>query len=201
MNGYDNPWSAGGGKNLYNKNDSSMIKYNTYLEPETGKTLQMIYETRCLIVPCKASTTYTISNGVKTTMRVGSFTSDPPLNTYPTSANSPSGQTEIGTGLSITTGASDTCLVIQVMANDDISGGMTLENAVAKLMVEEGSSVSAWQPYSNTCPIFGWTEANVTRTGKNLLRYPYHNTTLTKNGITFTDNGDGSITLNGTSTA
>lgn len=37
--------------------------------------------------------------------------------------------------------------------------------------------------------------------GKNLNIYPYHETTETKNGITFTDNGDGTITANGTSTA
>lgn len=36
--------------------------------------------------------------------------------------------------------------------------------------------------------------------GKNLLPYPYKNTTITTNGITFTDNGDGSITINGTAT-
>lgn len=33
---------------------------------------------------------------------------------------------------------------------------------------------------------------------KNLISYPYNETTLTLNGITFTDNGDGSITINGT---
>ena len=37
--------------------------------------------------------------------------------------------------------------------------------------------------------------------GKNLLTYPYKETTKTVNGITFTDNGDGTITANGTSTA
>ena len=37
--------------------------------------------------------------------------------------------------------------------------------------------------------------------GKNLLPYPYNVTTHTVNGVTFTDNGDGSFTLNGTSTA
>lgn len=36
---------------------------------------------------------------------------------------------------------------------------------------------------------------------KNLIPYPYINTTQTKNGVTFTDNGDGSITINGTPTA
>ena len=37
--------------------------------------------------------------------------------------------------------------------------------------------------------------------GKNLIPYPYYHTTKTENGITFTDNGDGSITVNGTATA
>ena len=36
---------------------------------------------------------------------------------------------------------------------------------------------------------------------KNLIRYPYVQTTKTVNGITFTDNGDGTITANGTATA
>ena len=40
-----------------------------------------------------------------------------------------------------------------------------------------------------------------TTTGKNLLPYPYSDTTKTENGITFTDNGDGTITVNGTATA
>lgn len=37
--------------------------------------------------------------------------------------------------------------------------------------------------------------------GKNLLPYPYHSKTLTTEGITFTDNGDGTITANGTAIA
>ena len=37
-------------------------------------------------------------------------------------------------------------------------------------------------------------------TTKNLLPYPYYETTITRNGITFTDNRDGTITANGTST-
>jgi hypothetical protein len=36
--------------------------------------------------------------------------------------------------------------------------------------------------------------------GANLIPYPYTETTKTINGITFTDNGDGSITVNGTAT-
>lgn len=42
---------------------------------------------------------------------------------------------------------------------------------------------------------------NVRVSSKNVILYPYANTTKTVNGITFTDNGDGSITINGTATA
>ena len=35
---------------------------------------------------------------------------------------------------------------------------------------------------------------------KNLIPYPYYDTTKTENGVTFTDNGDGTITVNGTAT-
>lgn len=37
--------------------------------------------------------------------------------------------------------------------------------------------------------------------GKNLIPYPYYNTTNTVNGVTFTDIGDGSINFKGTTTA
>lgn len=36
---------------------------------------------------------------------------------------------------------------------------------------------------------------------KNLIPYPYAETTKTQNGVTFTDNGDGTITVNGTASA
>jgi len=38
-------------------------------------------------------------------------------------------------------------------------------------MIEVGSSASSWVPYSNICPITGWTEGEVTRTGKNLWSF------------------------------
>lgn len=37
-------------------------------------------------------------------------------------------------------------------------------------------------------------------TGRNLIPYPYYETTHEDNGITFTDNGDGSVTIDGTAT-
>ena len=44
------------------------------------------------------------------------------------------------------------------------------------------------------CTIYG-------NCGKNLIPYPYGQTTEVRNGVTFTDNGDGTITVNGTATS
>lgn len=41
---------------------------------------------------------------------------------------------------------------------------------------------------------------NSKQQNKNLLQYPYRDTTKTQNGITYTDNKDGSISINGTAT-
>lgn len=45
------------------------------------------------------------------------------------------------------------------------------------------------------------TSVKVCRSGINALPYPFYDTTKTINGITFTDNGDGTVTANGTATA
>lgn len=49
--------------------------------------------------------------------------------------------------------------------------------------------------------VIGGRSEQFTTTGANILPYPYYGTTVTVNGVTFTDNGDGSITMNGTATA
>lgn len=73
------------------------------------------------------------------------------------------------------------------------------QTAIDSAMLEIGSSRSSFAPYSNVCPITGWTGANVTRTGKNLLKN--NATSGSSNGITWTVNSDGSIALSGTATA
>lgn len=68
------------------------------------------------------------------------------------------------------------------------------------LNLEPHQSGSGDPSPTNIRPISGYDAVNVTRAGKNLYRYPYANTTHTQDGITWTDNGDGSITVNGTAT-
>ncbi len=61
--------------------------------------------------------------------------------------------------------------------------------------IEIGEVVTPYKPWVDVSGV------KVTRCGDNLLPYPYYHTTRTSSGVTFTDNGDGSITLNGTAEA
>ena len=67
------------------------------------------------------------------------------------------------------------------------------------IAIEPVQSGSGDPSPDNVRPISGWTEAKVTRTGKNLLENIL--TTRTVNGTTFTVNDDGSITVSGTPSA
>jgi hypothetical protein len=87
--------------------------------------------------------------------------------------------------------------------------GATFINYKIRLMFSEGTDTT-YEPYTGGIPSpnpnypqelvsvgdSGSTTEYVM--GKNLLPYPYSETTKTMSGITFTDNGDGSITINGT---
>lgn len=81
---------------------------------------------------------------------------------------------------------------------------------ITDIMVEESSEVTAYEPYTGGLPApspsypqeIKKSIINEIRTHKkNFLRYPYYHTTRSVNGIDFTDNGDGTITVNGTATA
>lgn len=76
-----------------------------------------------------------------------------------------------------------------------IRSGVTLNNAVFKPQLELGTSATAYTPHVSDI-----SSASVKKYGKNLINYPYVNSTKTTVGITFTDNGDGSVTANGTAT-
>ncbi len=77
-----------------------------------------------------------------------------------------------------------------------VFSGTTVNNLVFKPMLELGNTATDYEPYGYKIPLVN--------SGKNLIPYPYvffgGESTKTINGITFTDNGDGSITVNGTST-
>lgn len=70
----------------------------------------------------------------------------------------------------------------------------TYTTTFTNIQLELGSTATAYEPYHKY-------DVPVTVMGKNLIKYPYKYTTRDINGIMFTDNGDGSVTINGTATA
>lgn len=73
-------------------------------------------------------------------------------------------------------------------------GALLSETANAFVKMESGKVVRV----DDVSPISHTAKAEVS--GKNLVFYPYNVTTREESGITFTDNGDGTITVNGTAT-
>lgn len=71
----------------------------------------------------------------------------------------------------------------------------TVESNTSSVTADDSSTdvIESISAYGNV--------SQVQSTGAQLLIYPFLNTTKTQDGITFIDNGDGSITINGTSTS
>lgn len=67
------------------------------------------------------------------------------------------------------------------------------------IMLNEGSTALPYMPYFSGLKNAFFKE--IVSTGRNLIPYPYYDTTKTINGVTFTLNDDYSVTVNGTSTS
>lgn len=91
--------------------------------------------------------------------------------------------------LTVTTDGNLTMITLYVKT------GAVFNNLVIKPQLEVGKVATDYTPY-----VAESSQVAVKSCGKNLIPYPYLETTKTKSGLTLTDNGDGSITINGTST-
>lgn len=190
LHGYDNPWPAGGGKNLFDKDNINAL--NAYISDE------MIVNggARTIYILCKPNTTYTVSKTLGARL-LARYTKVLPA----IGVGTLGGADPTGTALkyTVTTGA-DAQYIVAYVYNSSIDAGLTFEQIANTIQIEEGSIATAWTPYSNTCPITGFTGAEITDRGKNWYDASTYPTT-TLNGVTCTNNGDGSFTLNGTATS
>lgn len=76
--------------------------------------------------------------------------------------------------------------------------GVNCDGYIFYPMLNEGSSALPYKPYFKGLKNASFEK--IVSTGRNLIPYPYEESTKTENGITFTVNSDGSITANGTTT-
>lgn len=150
LNGQDAPYPPGGGKNLLN---SASAEIGTAWNGASNSARAR------LVIPCKPSTTYTLSmngtNGIDNIYRI-----------YTPSVPASSAGAEITSFPNTFTTSNDSAFIVIAFSKTAIT-----QNDVdsLKLQLEEGSPATAYAPYSNICPISGWQGLTALRTGANLF--------------------------------
>ena len=192
LHGYENPWPAGGGKNLlpntglnntrigltcsYDENES-IVTINgvsdsdiSYLDfASYPNTLMDPSKTYCMSVRCVGGSITVPEEATGNTYGFALF------NSSNTDFLRNSIQMRTFTNGDIVyarkrgfESSRDYHFMLQCFVT-----GLVANNAKLKIQLEEVASTSAtpsdWAPYSNICPISGWTGANVEATGKNLF--------------------------------
>lgn len=181
LHGYSYPWPAGGGKNKFN--GTFLRGYWAYADGAWINSPNWITTEK---IPCKASTSYTVSADAKATRwqgfvwydSNGDFISTDNLNS------------NVNIGLTKTSPSNAAYLIFNIAGYPN-STDTIAPSDVTHFQLEEGSSSTAYAPYSNICPISGWTGAKVTRTGKNLI----DPTTFSSRSNYYDVNDDGSVKI------
>lgn len=178
LHGYDNPWPAGGGKNLVD-----------YTKGYIGFGYNIAVGT--IATPTVSETQLTVNNNVITftgaawvsltflTKGLSSGTYHVHMNLTENSGSRMTIYVVDGTTNEILATTPSTSAIVydsnQTISKDGdyiavyISSNAEGTRKVSDLQVESGNAYSSWTPYENICPISGHTQAIVTRTGKNLF--------------------------------
>lgn len=171
FNGYDGPWPGGAGKNKLRITTDTITKSGITLTVNSDGTMiidgtatgyvffNLNYTADTIMIP---SGNFILSgNAEAVTFRI-----------YADGNRILNHQNTNEVAFTIPTGIESS------YARIDISDGSSFNRVEFMPMIRLSSEASdTWEPYENICPISGWTGANVTRAGKNLLieGYTYGN--------------------------
>lgn len=211
LHGYDYPWAGGAGKNkmpitvdgIKALNTSGTWNGNVYTvngmtftiltdgdNNVTGIKIKNTPSATSALILCNMSTV--LENGVSYTLT--GCPSGGSSNTYSISAGSMG--SDVGAGRTFTYDSSVGDKRNILFAGTSYDGGELTFYPMIRLA---SVSDATFEPYTNECPITGYTECVVDRDGKNKLEVT--GTTATVNGITYTVNSDGTILAKGIATA
>lgn len=192
LHGYDAPWIGGAGKNLLKTSGLSLVPPS---DTSFSNTTKRTFASNCFCTGLTANnyyqdivTQYEVSdNYISVTTPASAYAVLIPITglvvgqTYTLSANATNGKLLAGfweeDGTYISTTNESTSKVTFVVPNNThwvgLSFNPTTVNVQAtftNIQLENGSTVTAWTPYENICPITGWDECNLTHTEKNLCK-------------------------------
>ena len=153
LHGQDAPYPAGGGKQLINDSIKTISGYSLIIGAETFSEYNYYLE---------AGTTYRLTVFRTTTAQMYGYCQLSGSSENIIIINNSSAQTPTNTFTPDTSGQYKFWLYAG-------SGGV-VDGSVTHVMLTKGSeTVSEYSPYSNICPITGWTGLTVEHTGKNIL--------------------------------
>ena len=166
LHGYDSPWPAGGGKNLL-----YVPTVRTYTANGVTWTLNQNGSITVSGTATEASTFYYIQQEVGETFNGNYY-----FQCFPTISNSifNGGVRVGGTWFSVHANAKTALTGISGKIQQmwfQVRAGQTLNTTLYPMIYEASETATDWAPYSNICPITGWTGAKVVRTGKNLFDF------------------------------
>lgn len=191
LHGYDNPWPAGGGKNLFNyentgitftnmgqsgsvfsnTNTDSRTFFNFQFRALNNRTVVVTSNAQSISSTGRKSATITISEPITHVLIVHNGSQRNLSVTYPF------------------TGQGTFTISFNVTAyNPSSVGGLSFKD----VQLEAGSTATSYAPYSNICPISGWTAANVYDEAE------YDESATPKLTIPFTVGGDTKTIYGGT---
>ena len=186
LHGYDNPWPAGGGKNLLPTITSVTTLNGVTWTPNADGTIKVNGTASANSVIDLGRNVLTLPAGTYTTNQ--SVANQFDVNVFRLVNGSGVLHAQGGGTFTLTEESS-------IFVRFAVLTGVTVNNVIIQPMLESGSEMTSFAPYSNICPISGWTGAKVTRTGKNLLKALYSG--RTNNGVTYAIDADGVISLSG----
>ena len=151
LHGYSYPWPSGGGKNKFN--GTFLQGYWAYASGWWTNSNTWITTEK---IPCKASTSYTVSSDAKLTRWQGFVWYDSNGN-YISTDNLQSNE---NIGLTRTSPSNAGYLVFNI-AGYPTSSDPISPSDVTHFQIEEGQTATSYATYSNICPISGYSEAKV----------------------------------------
>lgn len=159
LNGYDKPWPAGGGKNLFNENN---MTYGLWTS-STG-TVDNLASYGCM-----ANDKIFIAAGTVLYLTIfGDELYSKAMVFYNTDGTFNSRAYSTGTTQLIYTPATDCYVAIELAQGTSTSTSITEEYVkAAKVVLSTGSAATTYEPYENICPIDGWESIEVNKCGKN----------------------------------
>jgi len=143
---------VGDTKNLFNKNDSSIL-ISGYPVYQTGVLQETTANSRSIIFDCEPNTTYTFSKQAGKAMRIVEYSSSPEIGSTGSPLFDPA-TTEVEKYSTATITTSSTGeYIVWFIYNTTESDTVELQDILNSMQIEKGNTATEYEPYGYTIPV------------------------------------------------